>query len=91
MTPPRLARGLLRFVVPKHDRIFVVEDLEVLGLGGAYAAAHAIFPVLFGVDPGDLRVYGVVTLILGAVTLLANFLRAPRAAGLDPMSGLRGE
>ena len=63
----------------------------VLGLGGAYAAAHAISPVLFGVDPGDLRVYGVVTLILGAVTLLANFLPARRAAGLDPMSGLRGE
>ncbi len=63
----------------------------VLGLGGAYAAAHAISPVLFGVDPGDLRVYAVVTLILGAVTLLANFLPARRAAGLDPMSGLRGE
>ena len=63
----------------------------VLGLGGAYAAAHAISPVLFGVDPGDLRVYGVVTLLLGAVTLLANFLPARRAAGLDPMSGLRGE
>ena len=63
----------------------------VLGLGGAYAAAHAISPVLFGVDPGDLRVYVVVTLILGAVTLLANFLPARRAAGLDPMSGLRGE
>ena len=63
----------------------------VLGLGGAYAAAHAISPVLFGVDPGDLRVYAVVTLILGAVTLLANFLPARRAAALDPMSGLRGE
>jgi ABC-type antimicrobial peptide transport system permease subunit len=36
-------------------------------------------------------VYGVVTLILGAVTLLANFLPARRAARLDPMSGLRGE
>ena len=63
----------------------------VLGLGGAYAAAHAISPVLFGVDPGDLRVYAVVTLVLGAVTLLANFLPARRAARLDPMSGLRGE
>jgi len=63
----------------------------VLGLGGAYAAAHAISPVLFGVDPGDIRVYAVVTFILGAVTLLANFLPARRAAGMDPMSGLRGE
>jgi hypothetical protein len=28
VTPPRLARALLRLVVPKHDRTFVVEDLD---------------------------------------------------------------
>ena len=28
VTPPRLARVLLRLVVPKHDRTFVVEDLD---------------------------------------------------------------
>ncbi len=28
VTPPRLARAVLRLVVPKHDRIFVVEDLD---------------------------------------------------------------
>jgi predicted permease len=85
------ARGgqVLRHVMRQGS--LLVSAGVVLGLGGAYAAAHAISPALFGVDPGDLRVYGVVTLILGAVTLLANFLPARRAAGLDPMSGLRGE
>ncbi|MCH7475735.1 MAG: ABC transporter permease, partial [Gemmatimonadetes bacterium] len=28
VTPPRLARALLSLVVPKHDRIFVLEDLD---------------------------------------------------------------
>jgi predicted permease len=85
------ARGgqVLRQVMRQGS--LLVSTGVVLGLGGAYAAAHAISPALFGVDPGDLRVYGVVTLILGGVTLLANFLPARRAAGLDPMSGLRGE
>lgn len=63
----------------------------VIGLAGAYATARALSSMLFGVSPSDLRVYAGVTLILGAVTLVANLLPARRAAGLDPMRGLRGE
>ena len=63
----------------------------ILGLAGGYAAARGLSSMLVGVSAGDLRVYAGVTIILGGVTLLANLLPARRAAGVDPMAGLRGE
>jgi putative ABC transport system permease protein len=73
-----------------------------IGLVGALAAARAASNLLSGLRTGDPHlVYGVsatdpltflaVTLILAGVALLASYLPARRATGVDPMAALRHE
>jgi predicted permease len=63
----------------------------VLGLGAAFAAARLLKSVLFQVTPNDPLVYLAVTLLLGAVALLAGYIPARRASRIDPMKALRCE
>jgi len=46
---------------------------------------------LFGVQPADPLSYVAVVLVLGLVTLVACYLPARRAAGVDPIIALRQE
>ena len=48
-------------------------------------------PLLFEVDSFDPRTIVVVSLILVAVSLLAMFFPARRAASIDPLEALRFE
>jgi putative ABC transport system permease protein len=54
-------------------------------------ATRVLRSQLFGVEPSDPLSYAVVTLVLGAVTLLACWIPARRAAAVDPMVALRQE
>ena len=63
----------------------------VLGGAGAYALAHALTSLLYGVQPTDPVVFGVVVTTLIAVALMASYLPARRAARVDPMVALRHE
>lgn len=63
----------------------------VVGLVGAVLLSRSITSLLFGVAPTDPIVYVAVSLVLIAVALVASFLPARRAAGIDPLVALREE
>jgi putative ABC transport system permease protein len=60
-----------------------------VGLAGAAGLTRLMAALLFGVSPADPTTYGVVSITLTAVALLASFIPAHRAASLDPLIALR--
>jgi predicted permease len=88
----RLALGasrgdVLRLVV-KQAAIPVVAGV-VLGALGAAFAARAIATQLVNVEANDPLTFLAVAAVLGLVALLAAFIPARRAAGLDPTRALQ--
>lgn len=63
----------------------------ILGLIGAWFAGRAMQSVLFGVPALHLATLFGTALLLGAVSLIACFIPARRAAKVDPMVALRAE
>ena len=62
-----------------------------VGLAGAFAATRLLASLLFQVSPRDLATFGAVSVLLGAVALLASYVPAHRAASVDPAVTLRYE
>ena len=62
-----------------------------LGLVGAYFVGRAMQSTLYGVGAMDLPAVGAVSIVLLAASLLASWLPAHRAAGVEPMKALRSE
>ncbi len=60
-----------------------------IGLVGAAFLTRVLDAVLYGVRPLDPATFGVVTLALIGVALLASYLPARRAALVDPVTALR--
>jgi ABC-type antimicrobial peptide transport system permease subunit len=69
--------------------------LVVAGIGSglilAGVATRWIRSMLYGISPGDWVTFGLAPLFLFAVTLLACYIPARRAAKVDPMVALRYE
>lgn len=63
----------------------------VAGLIASLGAARLLRNQLFGVAPHDMVTFGVVTLVLSGVAILACYLPARRASRVDPMVALRSE
>ena len=61
------------------------------GVVSAVALTRRLQALLFETAPLDPVVFGAVSLLLAAVCLLASWLPARRAAGIDPMTILRAE
>jgi putative ABC transport system permease protein len=69
----------------------IVAIALVLGVGGALATGRVIGSLLFGVSPSDPATYATVVGVLLAVALLACWIPARRASGVDPTTSLRRE
>jgi putative ABC transport system permease protein len=63
----------------------------VIGVGGSIATGRLLQDFLYQVKPGDPQVIGTIVALLLGVGLLASWLPARRAAGIDPMRALRDE
>ncbi len=64
-----------------------------VAIGGAVALAAGrwIQPLLFGESPRDPLIFGVVTVVLLSVTMIASFIPARRASRVDPNRALRSD
>jgi hypothetical protein len=82
-------RHVLLMVVG-HGLILVLLGVA-LGLVGAFALTRTMSSLLYGVSSTDALIFGGVPLLLVLVTLLASYLPARRAAGINPTLALRNE
>ena len=62
-----------------------------IGAAASLAATRLLQSQLFGVRPADPISYAAVVLVLGIAALIACYLPARRAAGVDPIIALRQE
>ena len=81
--------GVLRLMLAESAPIVVGGVL--LGVAGAWAASRLIGSFLFGVTPTDGATMTAATVVLMAVSALAVYVPARRAARVDPMVALRNE
>jgi len=62
-----------------------------IGLGGAWFASRLLTTLLYEVEPNDPSVLSVLALVLFAVTLVASYVPARRAARIDPVETIRAD
>ena len=90
----RLALGaqlgdVLRLVLSQGLKLTIIG--AALGLFGAYLATRAITSVLYGVSATDPFTFGLVSLLLIGVALIACYVPARRATKVEPLTALRNE
>jgi ABC-type antimicrobial peptide transport system permease subunit len=83
------SRNVRRLVLGQGARLALVGI--GLGLVGAFATTRVLTSLLYGTSPGDPFALAAAILTLAAVTLVASWIPARRAAGTDPAVVLRTE
>jgi predicted permease len=90
----RMALGAMPEQIGKHFLAIGLRLLAagtVLGIAGAWMAGRAMRSILFDVPPMPLAIIASAMVIMTAVSLLASWIPAFRAARVDPMEALRYE
>jgi putative ABC transport system permease protein len=82
-------RHVLGLMLTMGGRLVVIG--LAIGIAASLASMRLLRSQLFGVQPADPLAYAAVALVLGLVALLACYIPARRAAGVDPMVALRQE
>jgi putative ABC transport system permease protein len=82
-------RDVLRLVIKDGVKLGLLGI--VLGLAGAMALTRVMVSLLFELEPTDPATLIGVALLLGAVAMLACYIPARRALGIDPITALRRE
>jgi putative ABC transport system permease protein len=78
-------------------RLVVLQGLTLTGAGVAiglavsWILARVMASLLYGVEATDLATFTAVTLLLGALAVVASYIPARRAARVDPVVSLRYE
>jgi putative ABC transport system permease protein len=85
------ARGgdVLRLIIRQGVSLALVG--VAIGLAGAFAVTRLIDSLLFGISPQDPLSFIGIALFLTAVAVVASYIPARRAMGVDPMNALRYE
>ena len=81
--------GVVRMMVGQGMRVAAAG--VAVGVAGAFVVTRAMGSLLYGVGAFDVPTLGAVVLLIGLATLMANWLPARRAAGVDPVAALRAE
>jgi len=84
------SRGAILGLVSCETLILISAGLFLGGIG-ALAASRVLGHLLFGVSASDPLTLASVTIVLGAVAVLAAYVPARRAMSVDPMIALRDE
>jgi putative ABC transport system permease protein len=84
------SRGSLLAMVIRRGMRLTLMGLAI-GMAGALALTRLLGSLLFGISPRDPVTLIVVAAVLSSVALLACYIPARRAAGIDPMVALRYE
>ncbi len=82
-------RDVLRLILGQCARLAALGIS--LGLAGAFALTRLMESMLFGVKPADAYTFAAVSLLLGAVALVAGYLPSRHAMALQPAVALRHE
>jgi predicted permease len=82
-------RDLLRLVVGQGILLALIG--AVIGIGAAIGVTRFVASMLYGVHASDPLTFGVVSLLLFGIALLACYIPARRAMRVDPMVALRYE
>ena len=81
-------RGDVLKLVVRQGSMLALAGIAV-GLLAAFASTRGMAFFLVGVNPVDLQVFGLVTLLLLLTGVAASYLPARRATRVDPMLALR--
>jgi putative ABC transport system permease protein len=63
----------------------------LIGLPLAWGLAQLMASLIYGVSAGDLTTFAVITLLMGAITLVACYAPTRKAMSVDPIVALRWE
>jgi putative ABC transport system permease protein len=80
---------VLRMIV--RQGMAIVAVALAVGVAGALASGRLLASLLFGVSPADPVTYTIVVGVLLVVALVACWIPARRASGVDPAEALRAE
>jgi putative ABC transport system permease protein len=82
-------RDVLRLIMSRGVLITSVGVL--IGLPLAWGLAQLMASLIYGVSAGDVTTFVVITLLMGAITLVACYVPTRKAMSVDPIIALRYE